>query len=110
MGLFSLSLIMVGSRIKEIAVRKVLGAKLAQIIAMNFKGIVIIVLVANFLAIPFTYYFGERFLQDYPTRINIGIYSTLFAAFFSVMISVLTSTYNVLKVARTNPIEHLRNE
>ena len=110
MGLFGLSLIMVGSRIKEIAVRKVLGARLVQVILMNLKGIILIVFVANVLAIPFTYYFGEQFLQDYSSRINIGIYSTLFAIIFSVLISVLTSIYNVFKVAKANPINHLRNE
>ncbi len=110
LGLFGLSLIMISNRTKEIAMRKILGARLIQVIYMNIKEIIFIVLIANVVAIPFSFHFGQGFLEGYPSRVDFGVSPALFAAILSIAIAVLTSLYNVYKVANTNPIQYLRNE
>ncbi|MFC1725632.1 ABC transporter permease [candidate division KSB1 bacterium] len=110
MGLFGLSLIILQRQIKEIGIRKVLGAKTGQIVSLNLKWITGLVLISNLLAWPAAYKIINAFLENYPYRIDITILYFIFAGAGSILISILTVIYNVLKSASANPVDLIRYE
>ncbi|MBO3699313.1 ABC transporter permease [Roseivirga sp. E12] len=110
MGLFGLSLIMISGRIKEIGIRKVLGAKIGQIMLQNIKGVSGLVLIANILAIPMAYWLAMEFLKSYSYHIELGPKIFIIAAVCSISIAICTIFYNVFKTANTNPVNALREE
>jgi putative ABC transport system permease protein len=110
MGLFGLSLISVNSRIKEIGVRKVLGAKMQQISGWILKDFIILVMISNVIAWPAAYYILNRFFENYAYRIEIGITFFLYAGAASVLVSMLTIGYNTVRSSLRNPIDAIRCE
>ncbi len=110
MGIFGLTALMINRRIKEIGIRKVLGAKISQVVNLVLKDFVALVFVANLLAWPVVYYVGRRILMDYPFRIEFGISYFVLALAVSISPAVLISLYQALRAALANPAESIRNE
>ncbi|MBN1271478.1 MAG: ABC transporter permease [Candidatus Aminicenantes bacterium] len=110
MGLFGLSLIAVNNRIKEIGIRKVLGAGISDISALVVKEFFILVLISNAVAWPLAFIIIKTYLNNYPYRIDIGINYFLLAGGLSLLISILTLSYNTIRSALRDPVESLRYE
>jgi putative ABC transport system permease protein len=110
MGLFGLSLIAVNRRLKEIGIRKILGARISDISSLIMKEFIILVLIANTVAWPLAYIIIKKYLNNFPYRIDIGIHYFLFAGAVSLLISVLTLSYNTIRSALRDPVESLRYE
>ena len=110
MGLFGLSLITVNKKVKEIGIRKVLGARISDISALLLKEFIYLILIANAAAWPLAYIIIKKYLNNFPYRINIGIHYFLFAGVLSLLISILTLSYNTIKSALKDPVESLRYE
>ncbi|MFC1493276.1 ABC transporter permease [candidate division KSB1 bacterium] len=110
LGLFALSSYTVEKRSKEIGIRKVLGANFPKIGAMLMKEFVIMVIIANVIAIPAAYYLSGIWLQNFvfkaDTNINIYILSTV----MTFMIAVFTISFQVVRGISVNPVKTLRNE
>jgi putative ABC transport system permease protein len=110
MGIFGLTAITVNNRVKEIGIRKVLGAKIIQIINLIIKDFIILVAIANIIAWPVVFYIMHKVLVNYPYRINISMHYFLFSGLTSLLIAVLAILWLALKAAVSNPVDSLRYE
>ena len=110
MGIFGLISITVTKRIKEIGIRKVLGARVSQIINLVLREYILIVIVANLISWPLAYYAMKKMLDNYFYRIELGIVYFIVAGVFSLLIAVITISYIAVKAATSNPVKSLRYE
>ncbi len=110
MGIFGLTSITLSRRIKEIGIRKVLGATAGQIMYLATREFIFLISIANVIAWPVVFIIMKRVLQNYPYRIGIAAHYFILAWIVSVLIAVLTIFYLSLKTARQNPVESLRYE
>jgi putative ABC transport system permease protein len=110
MGLFALSILTAEKRLKEMAIRKIHGARVSQIVAkLNFEFIILI-LISTLIMIPFGWYVMNKWLQNFEYHIEIGWLYFLGTAIFVIMLSLITVSYKAFKVAGSNPANVLRYE
>ncbi|WPU93920.1 FtsX-like permease family protein [Mucilaginibacter sabulilitoris] len=110
MGLFGMASFMAEQRIKEIGVRKVLGASIFSLWRLMSKDFVALVVIALAIAIPVAYYFMHGWLQSYQYRAELSWWIFGFTAIGAIMITLLTVSYQSIKAALTNPVKSLKTE
>lgn len=110
LGLFGLAAYMAESRIKEIGVRKVLGASVTGITTLLSKDFVSLVVIAFVAASPVAWWFMHNWLQSYPYRVTIEWWIFAFAAILSILIALITVSYHAIRAATANPVKSLRTE
>lgn len=111
LGLFGLAAYTAEARLKEIGVRKVLGASILSITTLLSKDFVTLVLISIVLATPAAWYFMNKWLENYPHyHITISVWIFVIAALVAIVISVLTVSYQAIKAALANPVKSLRSE
>ena len=110
LGLFGLAAFSTGRRVKEIGIRKVLGATVTKIVIILSKDFVKLVLIANFISWPIAYFAMNKWLQNFAYRINIGWWIFLLAGVLVLIIALLTVSYQAIRAAMANPVESLRYE
>jgi putative ABC transport system permease protein len=110
LGLFGLSAFMAERRLKEIGIRKVLGAGLANLWYQLSKDFLAPVALAFVVAAPLAGWLMRRFLQDYEYRIDVAWWVFAAAGVFAVVIALLTVSYQSVKAALTDPVKTLRSE
>lgn len=110
LGLFGMSLFVIQRRVKEIGVRKVLGASVASILLSTAKEFVILLLISTVLSLPISIYFMDKWLNEYAYHINVNVVSVLITFAAGLIIVLLTISYQALNAARANPIKALRYE
>jgi putative ABC transport system permease protein len=110
LGLFGLSAYVAESRIKEVGVRKVLGASVLNIVKVLSLDFIKLVLISIIIAIPVAWYIMNEWLNDYEYRIAIGWNIFLIAAIMAMMIAVATVSFQAIRAAIANPIKSLRTE
>lgn len=110
LGLFGLILYEVQQRIKEIGIRKVLGASVYTIIRLLSSSFLKLILIAIVLSIPIAYYGMNEWLLGYAYRIDLSILLFIVPALALLLIALATVTAQAIKAARENPIESLRYE
>jgi putative ABC transport system permease protein len=110
LGLFGLSAYVAESRVKEIGVRKVLGASVPGIARLLSVDFVKLVAVAMLVAAPVAWYAMNRWLEDFDYKITIGWGTFVFAGLLAVGIALLTVSFQAMRAATANPVESLRSE
>lgn len=110
LGLFALALLMIGQRVKEIGVRKVLGASAMNINLLLTKEFLRLVLVSIIIATPLAWWLMSRWLQNFPYRMTISWSLFLVVGITAVLIAVFTVGFHTLKAAMANPVKSLRTE
>ena len=110
LGIFGVLTLALTKRIKEIAVRKVLGAELYHIVSLFIKEYAGLLLIANLIAWPLTWYVSSRWLQQYAYRIMQSVNIYFIAGILVSLIAVGLITAQCLKVALANPAKNLRSE
>jgi len=110
LGLFGLSTFTTEQRIKEIGIRKILGASAGNITIMLSKQFVVLVLISNLIAWPTVYYIMHKWLQDFAYRINISWWVFVLSGGIALIIAIVTISVNAIKAAIANPVEALRYE
>ena len=110
MGLFALASFSIETRIREIGVRKVLGASSQNIILLVCKDFLMLVLIALFVSAPIAWYVVEQWLTDFAYRISINPLWFILAGLIALFISMLTISYQAFRAAMLNPVESLRSE
>ena len=110
LGLLGLASFTAESRIKEIGIRKILGASIAGIVFMLSKQFTKWVLLANIIAWPVAYFAMHSWLQGFAYRVNIGILTFVLSAVMALLIALLTVGYQTIRAAVANPADTLRYE
>ena len=110
LGLFALVSFTIQGRIKEIGVRKVLGASLSQLTWVLLKDFFILLLIAFIITIPVNYYLNSRWLESfaYDAPTNVVNYST--ALVISLLLALVTVSYHIFRIGKADPVEALRYE
>ena len=110
LGLFGLAAFNAQNKIKEIGIRKVLGATIPGIISKLSFEFVKWVIVANIIACPIAYYFMSKWLQDFAYRIDISWWMFVLSIGIALVIALATVSFQAIKAATANPVESLRYE
>ncbi len=110
LGLYGLVSYMAVQKTKEVGIRKVLGASIANIVVLFSKEFVWLIIIAFVIAVPAAYYFMHQWLQGFAYRINIGIGVFALAIVASLVVGLLTVGYRAAKAAIANPVKSLRTE
>ncbi|QEM10163.1 ABC transporter permease [Mucilaginibacter rubeus] len=110
LGLFGLASYSAEKRVKEIGVRKVLGASVQNTVMLLSGHFVKLVLIANVIAWPIAFYAMSRWLQDFAYRIDISWWVFGTAGFTSLLIAFATVSFQAVKAAVANPVKSLRSE
>jgi putative ABC transport system permease protein len=110
MGLFGLATFSAEQRTKEIGIRKVLGASAGNITAMLSKTFLKPVFIASVLAFPIGWWVMNKWLQDFAYRVNISWWVFVLAAFITLLIALITISFQAIKAAIANPVHSLRSE
>lgn len=110
LGLFGLVTFTAEQRIKEIGVRKVLGASVANIVALLSQDFLKLVLIAIVIATPVAWYAMSEWLKDFEYKIGIEWWILALAGLLAICIALLTVSYQAIKAALMNPVKSLRSE
>jgi putative ABC transport system permease protein len=110
MGLLAMVLLVIQQRVKEIGVRKVLGASVKSISLLISKEFFVLVLIAIIISTPIAWLAMDAWLQDFPYRITVQWWMFGIVALAAVVVAILTIGANTIKAARQNPIKNLRTE
>ena len=110
LGVFGLTAMTLNRREKEIGIRKVLGARMEQIVYLGIKEFIFLIALANVLAWPVVYFILRKILQNYPNRISIEFHYFIFAGAASIFIAVATILFLSIKSALANPADSLKYE
>ena len=110
LGLFGLSLFMAEQRIKEIGIRKTLGATVSNIVGLMSKDFLLLVAVSNLISWPASYFIMNKWLQNFVYRIDMGLWIFALAAALALFIALVTISFQTIKAAVANPVDSLRYE
>ncbi len=110
LGLFGLITFASEQRVKEIGIRKVLGADVRSIVAMISKDFVKLVLIALIFAFPLAWWAMNKWLEDFAYRVNIGWWVFALAGSVALLIALITVSFRAVKAALANPVKSLRTE
>jgi putative ABC transport system permease protein len=110
LGLYGLSVFMAERRMKEISIRKVLGARLSSIYQLLAKDFVILIGVSFILSVPLAYYAMDNWLMNFSYRIDISWKFFLMAGGISLVIALFTISFHTIKTAMINPARTLKSE
>ena len=110
LGLFGLTLITITQRIKEIGIRKVLGATIPDLLLLISKDFIGLIFIANIIALPLSFWGGYTWLQGYAFRISLNGWYFIIPMVAVLLIALLTVSYQAVKAALANPITALRSE
>lgn len=110
LGLYGLASFMAVQRIKEVGIRKVLGATAGGVVYLFSKEFVVLIAIAFTIATPVAWYFMHQWLHDFAYRITIQWWMFVIAAITAGIIALLTVSYQAIKAAMANPVKSLRTE
>jgi putative ABC transport system permease protein len=110
LGLFALATFSAEQRVKEIGIRKVLGASVTHVVALLSKDFLKLVIISLVLAIPISIYAMQTWLEGFAYRVSIAWWIFVVAAFIAFMIAFLTISTQAFKAAIADPAKSLRSE
>jgi len=108
--LYGLASFMAVQRIKEVGIRKVLGATAGNIVYLFSKEFIILIAIAFAIATPIAWYYMHQWLQDYAYRINISWWLFAAGGLVAIIIALATISFQAIKAASANPVKSLRTE
>ncbi len=110
LGLFGSATYSVRQRVKEVGVRKVLGASVFQVSALLSSGFLKLVIIAIFLASPLAWMAMNKWLQQFSYRVEIGWWIYIGAGLVAVLLAIVTVSFQTIRAAISNPVKSLRTE
>lgn len=110
LGLFGLATFSAEQRIKEIGIRKVLGASVSGLVALLSLDFLKLIVIAIILASPIAWYVMREWLQTFAYRVNITWEVFAITSFVAIMIAIFTISFQAIKAAMVNPVKNLRTE
>jgi len=109
-GIYGLASYMAEQNTRQISIRKVYGASLQNIINLFTKEFMILVVIANVIALPTAYYIMDLWLQRFPYKAGVNIWIFILSGLISILLSAITVGLHAYKTANKNPAEVLRYE
>jgi putative ABC transport system permease protein len=109
-GLAGLASFTIEKRIREIGIRKVLGASLQQLLLLISKEFLKLVFVAFVIAVPLTWWLMFNWLEKYPYRVDIGVWLFMIVGVVILLLTLAVVSINTLRAATTSPVKNLRTE
>jgi putative ABC transport system permease protein len=110
LGLFGLTALAAVNRVKEIGVRKVLGASTANIVGLLSRDFLRLIVFAFLIASPLAWYFMSKWLESFAYRITMHWTVFLITGLSVILIALLTISFQTVRAAIANPVKSLRNE
>ncbi len=110
LGLYGLASFMAVQRLKEVGIRKVLGATVGNIVFLFTKEFMVLVCIAFVIASPIAWYYMNQWLQNYHYRIEISWWIFPMSVMLTIAITLLTVSFQALKAALMNPVKSLKTE
>ena len=110
LGLYGLASFMAVQRIKEVGIRKVLGATSGSIVYLFSKEFIILIAIAFAIATPIAWYYMHQWLQNYAYRIDVSWLIFLAGGIVAIVIALATISFQAIKAAVANPVKSLRTE
>lgn len=110
LGLYGIISLMAEARVKEIGIRKVLGASVSKITVLLSGQFMFLVLIAATIALPISYYLLSQWLDSFAYRISMPVDILVFSVLLSALLASLTVAFRAVKAAMANPIESIKNE
>ncbi len=110
LGLYGLASFMAVQRIKEVGIRKVLGASTGNIVYLFSREFILLIAIAFVIATPIAWYYMHQWLQDYAYRINISWWIFAAGGLAAIIIALATISVKAIKAAVANPVKSLRTE
>jgi putative ABC transport system permease protein len=110
LGLFGFASFIVTGRIKEVGIRKVMGARLSGISALLSKEFILWIMASSLVACPVAYILAAKWLQNFAFHIEPGWWVFILAVLFELMIAIFTVSWLIWRTATKNPVEALRYE
>ena len=110
LGLFGLITYASEQRVKEIGIRKVLGASVSDVAGMLSKDFLKLVLIAFVIAVPLTWWYMNDWLNKYTDRINISFWLFGIVGFIVLLLTLIVISLNTMRAATSNPVKSLRTE
>ncbi|RYY13964.1 MAG: FtsX-like permease family protein, partial [Chitinophagaceae bacterium] len=110
LGLFGLASFVAEQRVKEIGIRKVLGASIPNIWQLLSKDFIFLVIISCVIAIPVAFYYMNSWLEKYDYRASVSWWVFALAALGALVITLITVSYQAIRAAVANPIKSLRTE
>ena len=110
LGLFGLSAFTITQRVKEIGIRKVLGASTGSIVGLISREFLLLVVLAAVIAFPVAWYAMDHWLADFAYRIHISWWVFVLAGIIALLVAFATISVQAIKAALSNPVNNLRSE
>jgi putative ABC transport system permease protein len=110
LGLFGLATYIAEQRTKEIGIRKVLGATVTNIVGMLSKDFIKLVLISFAFATPIAWWFMNKWLQDFASRIDLSWWIFALTGITALLIALVTLSFQAIRAAISNPVKSLRTE
>jgi len=109
-GIFALVTLTIEQSTKEIGIRKVLGAGILDIVKLTTRSYLLLILSASAIAVPFAWYYMNRWLQDFVYRISLSWWMFVVAGIVTLIVALTTVSIQSLKAAKANPVKSLKTE
>jgi len=109
-GAYSMATYMAERRARQVSIRKVMGATVAEVLQLSIREMILMILIAFALATPIAYMVGIRWLQNFTMKISIGILPFLLSLIVLASLIFITVYFKERKAAMVNPVENLRND
>jgi putative ABC transport system permease protein len=110
LGLFGLTIYATHQRVKEIGIRKVLGASVTGIVNLLSKDFVRLIIIAAFIAFPISWWAMNKWLEDFAYRVQINWMIFLEVGISTILLALITVSFLAIKAANANPVKSLRTE
>ncbi|MEQ8473439.1 MAG: FtsX-like permease family protein [Marinoscillum sp.] len=110
MGLLGMAIYTSERRVKEVGIRKVLGASVGQLAVLLGKSFLILLIIAIAISAPLSYYANRLWLDNIPNQIQFGWGTVLISSLILMVLGILTIGSQIISISRTNPVESLKCE
>ena len=110
LGLYGLTIFIMSQRTKELALRRILGASLSNIVRLFSKDFVTLIVISNVITLPIVYFLSDRWLNNFAFRIDIGWLVFVVPFLILLTISLTTVSFQTIKTGLSNPVNSLRSE